>query len=161
VVVVQRREDGRLHAVARIWVPTPGQPLDTSDLMQYIRELDGLYTLASVAYDPRLFEVPGDILSDEGLPMIEVPQSVERMTVAVMGLHEAIQKKQITHNGDVDFATQVLNGVQRWADRGFTLSKSKSRGKIDAAIALALAYDQAVRNAGEPSVYESRGLRTL
>jgi phage terminase large subunit-like protein len=54
----------------------------------------------------------------------------------------------------------VLNAVARYSDRGFTLAKSKSRGKIDAAIALVLAYDQALRHEGDdaPSVYESRGL---
>jgi hypothetical protein len=50
--------------------------------------------------------------------------------------------------------------VARYSDRGFTLAKSRSRGKIDAAIALVMAYDQALRHedVDGPSVYESRGL---
>jgi phage terminase large subunit-like protein len=68
------------------------------------------------------------------------------MTVAIGSLYEAILGKQITHDGDQGFATQVLNGVTRINERGFTLQKSKSRGKIDAAIALALAFDQALRH---------------
>jgi hypothetical protein len=45
----------------------------------------------------------------------------------------------------------VLNAVPRYNERGFTLQKSKSRGRIDGAIALALACDRAIHT--EP-VYE-------
>jgi hypothetical protein len=41
------------------------------------------------------------------------------------------------------FGNQVLNAIPRFNEHGFTLSKSKSRGRIDAAIALALAVDRA------------------
>jgi phage terminase large subunit-like protein len=88
-----------------------------------------------------------------------VPQSVERMTAAVGSLYEAIMGGSLTHDGDPAFETQILNAVPRFSERGFTLEKKKSRGKIDAAIALALAYDQALRHVNEPpSVYEDREL---
>lgn len=161
VVALQRRPDGRLHAVCRVWVPDGDRPLDTSDVMAYLRDLDERYAVEGIAYDPRLFEIAGDMLSDEGLAMNEVPQSIERMTGAVGQLYEAIRKREISHDGDEMFAAQVLNAEARYNDRGFTLSKPKSRGKIDAAIALALAYDQALRHAepAAPSIYETRGIR--
>lgn len=143
VVAVQRREDGRLHAVARIFVPERDKPVDTTDVMHHIRELAALYDLRAVSYDPRFFDVPAKMLEDEGVPMVEVPQSVERMTPAILALYEAINTGRISHDGDVAFTAQVLAGVPRYNDRGFTLAKGKSRGKIDAAIALALAHDRA------------------
>lgn len=142
VVAVQRREDGRLHAVCKLWVPTRDRPVDTTDVMAYLRELDERYSVEAVSYDPRFFDVPAKMLDDEGLPMSEIPQSLERMTPACGNLYEMIATGQITHDGDDAFATHVLNAVVRPNDRGFTLSKSKSRGRIDACIALALAVDR-------------------
>jgi phage terminase large subunit-like protein len=102
------------------------------------------------------------MLEDEGFPMFEVPQSVERMTAAIGSLYTAILGGTLSHDGDEAFAKQILNAVPRYNDRAFTLAKSKSRGKIDAAIALALAYDQALRHEEEgPSAYEERGLVAL
>ena len=139
LVLMQYREDnGKLHAKARIWLPEKEQPVDPSDIMQAIRELDSQYDLRGIAYDPRLFELPAIMLKDEGLPMIEFPQSIERMSPACGDLYQAIKDSRITHDGDKSFTSQILNAVPRYNDRGFTLAKQKSRGKIDAAVALAM-----------------------
>ena len=69
--------------------------------------------------------------------------------MAIGGLYEAIMGDQLTHDGDAVFTTHVLNAVPRYNERGFTLAKSKSRGHIDAVIALALAYDRVQRREPE------------
>jgi phage terminase large subunit-like protein len=153
VVAVQSREDGRLHAVCRLWVPTDERPVDTTDVMQHIRDLDDRYQIRTVGFDPRFFDVPAKMLEDEGLPMVEQPQSPERMTPAIGGLYELIRNGGLTHDGDEAFATQILNAVARFNDRGFTLAKGKSRGRIDAAIALALAVDRVQREEPEPQMF--------
>ena len=165
VVVMQRRADsgpdGRpwYHAIARIWVPTEDRPVDVTDVMKHIRDLADAYRVEAIAYDPRFFDVPAKMLADEGLPMVEVPQTPERMSPAVGSLYEAVLNGQITHEDDPAFASHILNAVPRWNERGFILSKSKSRGKIDAADALTLAFDQVLRHeTEEPSVYEDRGM---
>lgn len=140
VVAIQERPDGRWQAKAKIWQPTPGDPVDVTDVMEEIRRLDKVYELRRVAYDPRFFDVPAKILGDEGLPMVEFPQSVERMTAAIGGLYEAIKRGEVAHDGDPAFAAQILNAVARYNERGFTLAKAKSRGRIDATIALAMAH---------------------
>jgi len=154
VVVVQRRpadddHPERFHAACRLWVPATDCPVDTTDVMQHIRELADRYDLQSVSYDPRFFDVPAKYLFDEGVPMVELPQSLERMTPAIGGLYELILKGGLTHDGDEAFSAQVLNAVQRFNDRGFTLAKGKSRGRIDAAVALALAIDRVQREVPE------------
>jgi phage terminase large subunit-like protein len=142
VVAVQKRPDGRYHAVCRSWVPRVDEPVDTTDVMQHIRDLDEAYDLRAVSFDPRFFDVPAKYLEDEGLPMVEIPQSLERMTPAIGNLYELIQNKAITHDGEPIFTQQVLNAVPRFNERGFTLAKGKSRGRIDATIALALAVER-------------------
>jgi phage terminase large subunit-like protein len=144
VVVVQRRPDGRLHAKAQLWVPSAGEPVDVTDVMAYLRQLDATYRVAEVSFDPRFFDVPAKMLADEGLMMVEIPQSVERMTQAAGSTFELVKRGELSHDGDAPFATHVLNAVARMNERGFTLAKSKSTGRIDAAVALCLAVDRAL-----------------
>jgi phage terminase large subunit-like protein len=156
VVTVQKRPDGRLHATCRLWVPTADEPVDMTDVMQHIRELDERYDLQTVGYDPRFFDISAKYLADEGIDMVEQPQSLERMTPAIGSLYELIRGGGLTHDGDPAFAAQVLAAVPRFNDRGFTLAKGKSRGRIDAAVALALAVDRVQREA--PVVEFSAGV---
>jgi phage terminase large subunit-like protein len=153
VVAVQERPDGRWQAKAQIWMPTPGQPVDVTDVMEAIRRLGKAHRLGAVGYDPRFFDVPAKMLLDEGFPMLEFPQSVERMTAAIGGLYEAIRRGELAHDGDPAFAAQVLNAVARYNERGFTLAKAKSRGRIDATIALSIALWLAKRDPGEVAAF--------
>jgi len=147
VVAVQRDQHGRLRAMARLWLPRTDEPVDVTDVMEYIRELDRAYDIEAVSYDPRFFDVPAKMLGDEGLLMVEIPQSVERMTAVCGSLLEMIKRGELRHDGDPGLAEHVLNAVPRFNERGFTLQKSKSRGRIDGAIALALACDRALHPA--------------
>jgi phage terminase large subunit-like protein len=144
IVCAQERPDGRLHVIAKIWMPLPGQTVDIAAVTQYLRELAKIYDVRAISYDKRLFELPAIYLSEGRLPMVEVPQSVEQMTPIVGALFERIQRGGLTHDADELFSSQVINAVPRLNERGFTLSKSKSapRGHIDACIALALAVDR-------------------
>jgi phage terminase large subunit-like protein len=143
VVWVQRRSDSRLFASAKIWAPRRDGALEASAIMGFIRDLAMTYELVTVAYDPRLFDPHGAMLLDEGIPMEEVPQSTERMTEVVGVTYEAIRRKEVTHGDDRLFEHHVLAAVTRPNERGFTISKGKSRDKIDACVALCLAVHAA------------------
>jgi phage terminase large subunit-like protein len=151
VVAVQRRPDeqgrpaDRFHAVCRLWVPTIDEPVDVTNVMQHLRELADRYDVQAISFDPRFFDVPAKMLLDEGLPVIEIPQSLERMTGAIGDLYGLIRGGKVTHEGDEAFGAQILAAVPRFNEHGFTLAKGKSRGRIDAAVALALAIDRAQR----------------
>ena len=147
VAIVQFLEDGHLGAWVRLWVPTREEPVDVTDVMQHLRQLRDTYKVGGISFDPKFFDVPAKMLHDEGLPMIEVPQSPERMTPIIMDLYDRIMRGELHHDGDPAFAQQVLNAVPRYSERGFTLQKSKSRGRIDACIGLALAIDRAANRA--------------
>ena len=140
----QRRPDGRVHVAARIWAPAQDGSLDTATVMAFLRDLALTYDVRAVAYDPRLFEVAGAQLADEGLPMLETPQSVERMTPIVGAAYEAIRRRELSHDDDRHLERHVVAAVTRPNERGFTISKAKSREKIDAAIAMCLAVHEAL-----------------
>lgn len=145
VVIGQFRPDGVLHTECKIWQPTPDGTVDLADIMGYLRELHRTYKLTEIAYDKRLFELPGQMLADEGLPMVVFTQSVESMTPACGEIYAAIMRGEISHSGDEFYKRQILNAVPRLGQHGFTLEKRKSRGKIDAAIALTLCHARAQR----------------
>ena len=155
VVAVQKDATGHLHATARFWVPTEDNPVDISDVMQHIRDLARAYDVQAVSFDPKLFAYPATMLSDEGLPLIEIPQSVERMTAVLGSLLELIKRGELHHDGDELLRRHVLNAVPRYNERGFTLQKSKSRGRIDGAIALGLAADRALQTERPSEVFMS------
>ena len=144
LVTIQRLVDGTLYARARFWIPRDSEPVNLTEVMEALRELDRKHNVAEIAFDPRLFEVPAMMLADEGLPMVEYSQSIERMTPAFGQLFEMIKRGELSHDGDKMFAQQILNAIPRYNERGFTLAKAKSRGKIDACYALAMAVDRAL-----------------
>jgi phage terminase large subunit-like protein len=153
LVSVQFMPDGRLHAKAKIWLPKSDEPVDLQDIMAEIRKLHETYKVEAIAYDPKMFELAAQELYDEGIKMVEFPQSLQRMQPAVGKLYEQVRNNQVTHPHDEGFTQQVLNAVPRLQDGGFTLSKGKSRGRIDAAVALALAVDRALHKKKARALY--------
>jgi phage terminase large subunit-like protein len=149
VCLVQFRTDDptKLHAEFRTWTPTADEPVDVLDVMAHLRAMDTLYDLREISFDPRFFDVPAKLLLDEGLKVVEIPQSLERMTPICGNLYTIVRERRITHNRDKMVAQQVLNAIPRLNERGFTLSKGKSRGRIDSAISLGLAVDRAMHRA--------------
>jgi phage terminase large subunit-like protein len=167
VVTAQVRPDepdkppNRIHLHCRLWMPQKDRPVPLDEVAQYVRDLCDLYMVDAVSYDPRLFDVRAEELEDEGYPMVKIPQSLERMTMACGDLYAGIMGGTITHDGDPAFTTQVMNAQPRFNERGFTLAKAKSTGRIDAAIAAALAVDRVMRAEPWGSVYEDRPMREL
>ncbi len=139
VVAVQLRDDGRIHAVARFWVPQKDEPTDLSDVMAHIRTLADRYRLGAVAFDPRFMDWPAKILYDEGIPMVEISQGVDRMTPIIGDLWTLIREGGLSHDKDPMFAQHVVSAEARQNERGFTLKKSGAKGHIDGVIALSLA----------------------
>jgi phage terminase large subunit-like protein len=146
VVVAQPQESGRIVVRAKIWHPDGGV-MDVAAVEQHIRELGREFTVQEFAYDPAFFQRSAEAMSDEGFTMVEFSQSTARMVPACGTLYEMIVNQKIAHDGNPVFADQVLSAAQRSTDMGWRLSKGKSKRKIDAAIALAMAVDRATRRA--------------
>lgn len=142
VVIAQPLEDGRIVVRPRIWIPEGGR-LEVAAVESYLRDVHERYDVVEFAYDPAYFQRSAEILADDGLPMIEFPQSRQRMVPACGNAYELIVAGKVIHDGSPVFTDQVLSAAQRMTDDGWRLSKGKSRRKIDAAIALVIALDRA------------------
>ena len=140
-VVIAQPQDGRVVVRAKIWHPD-ANAMDVSAVEQYIRDINGQFNVVENAYDPAFFQRSAEVLSENHV-MVEFPQSASRMIPACGNLYELIVNQVIAHDGDPMFADQVLSAAQRQTESGWRLSKGKSKRKIDAAIALAIASDRA------------------
>lgn len=150
VVWGQSRPDGRYHVKAEIWYPEGSETIDPAEVMSFLHKLHSDLRVVAVGYDPRFFELPARQLDEDGLPMVEFPQSLERMTPAVMGAHQSIVAGLLTHDDDPVLAAHVYNAVPSYTERGFTLAKRKSKAKIDAAVAMCMAHSLGASRVPEP-----------
>jgi phage terminase large subunit-like protein len=137
VVRVEQLPDGRFAVTAKIWQPDSG-PIDHLDVFNYVRLLAHGPGFRGVVYDPRFFELPGRLLEDQGILAIQFDQAPVRMSPACGLSFDLVVGKKLVHDGDPDFGAHVKAAVKREQDRGFTLSKGKSKRQIDAAVAMCM-----------------------
>jgi len=156
IVLAQPQADGKVALLAKIFHPDQGD-MDVASVEQYLRELHRTYNVREFAYDPAYFQRSAEALYDDNLPMVEFPQSSQRMIPACGTAYDLIVSGKVIHDGSPMFTDQVLSAAQRMTESGWRLSKGKSRRKIDAAIAMCIALDRATRRATStptPSVVE-------
>lgn len=139
VAVVWRDPESQKFVVrARTWDPKASGEVDVTDVMQHIRDLSFRYKVIEAVYDPRFFDVPAKMLADEGVPMVELPQSPTFMVPACGFAYEQIRSGMVAHDGDPILESHVLSAAMRPGESGWTLSKNKSRQVIDACIAMVM-----------------------
>ena len=143
-VVVAQPQDGRMVLDAKIWHPD-AQAMDVAAVEAHLRDLHRRFRVQEFAYDPAYFQRSAEMLLDDGLPMLEFPQSTQRMVPACGTLYELIVGGVVGLRAEPMFVDQLLSPAQRQTDQGWRLSKGKSKRKIDAAIAAAMAVDRATR----------------
>lgn len=133
--------------------PPDGENFDLSRLEQRIRKLAETYEVQGVIYDKWAFERSAQILSTEGLLMIEFPMTNERTVPASARLYEAVIQKKIVHDGDPVLAAHVAAGTTKETERGWRLSKAKRERPVDALIALMMGFGAAEEmDAGVPEI---------
>lgn len=124
---------------ARIWTPESDRGVDIRQAKVFIGELKAQHKILQVAFDPRQFAESAVDLEDEGVPMLEIPQTIERLAPADAHLFDRILTREIAHDGDHDVTLQVNAAVKRPTERGWYLSKSRTKRHMDAARAISLA----------------------
>lgn len=160
VVAVQLR-DNAWRVLSHVWFPA-GSTIDVAAVENYLRDLHRSWRLSEVAYDPAYFERSAQALADDGLPMVEFPQSAARMVPACQVAYELICSRQVVHDGDPVLADQIASGAVRQTEAGWRLSKGKSKRKIDAAIALTMALARGTARGPVPTQYsETRGMTVV
>lgn len=153
----------KLRVKAKIWErpldvngrPDPEWRIPQAEVEAYLRDLNRGYSLAECAYDPQFMVRTADILADEGLPLVEIPQSDARMVPACQAAYDIIVNGDLEHDGDPVFARHVRSAVAviaRSGDGGWRLKKGKAKKYVDAAIALALMIVAALAHRHEPDM---------
>ncbi|GAB2934144.1 hypothetical protein GCM10027047_33200 [Rhodococcus aerolatus] len=144
------------HAeIVAIWQPhlePDGYRVPVADVEQAIRDACKRLSVREIACDPYRWTRTMQELQAERLPVVEFPQSANRMTPATIGVFEAVVNGALTQSGDGVLREHVLNARVKEDSRGTRLAKEsdKSLKKIDAAVALVMAHSRAQYFANKP-----------
>lgn len=152
VMAVQRHADGTFHR--KCWHYNADESLGYFDygiLEDLIRDLAHTWDVRRVAFDPFQMVRSAQILDSEGVPVEMFPQNDTRMVPATQLLYELIVERRIVLDDCPTCLHQILNAGIIESTRGFRLHKKKSRGPIDAAVALAMGVQLAEWEWGEGS----------
>lgn len=153
VVWVGKHPSGRIAATGQVFRAPVGGKVDFVAVDETIRAGAVQYGARAICYDPRFLEFHAARLSDESIPMLEFPQSPERMIPACGRLFELIVGGELAHDGNPDLGAHVAAAIRRESERGWTLSKGRSKAPIDACVALAMAvWELAQQPAAETTV---------
>lgn len=155
-VVIAQPQDDRIVIRSKVWDPRD-EGIDIAGVEAHLRGLHRDMNIREFAFDPALFLRSAEALADDGLPMVEFPQSAARMIPACNNAYHLIVEGRLAHDGSPTLTDHVLSATQRITEQGWRLSKGKSRRKIDAAIAMVIAVDRATaktREVNPPSVLD-------
>jgi phage terminase large subunit-like protein len=149
IVTVAARGEGTVAVKARILEPRGGDlPLEVVE--QAVKEACEGRNVQAVLFDPWTFRRSAELLAQDGLglPMVEFPQSPERMANASENLYRLITGGLLAHDGDAALRAHVVAGVTKETERGWRLVKDPKLSRpIDALIALAMAALPAAQDA--------------
>jgi len=156
VVGVYREGNRVVLACHKCWIPSKDNPIDIEETVEfYLKELHKKYNVDSFTYDPYQFHRSGISLAKEGLPMVEYPQTTDRLILAGENLYSLIKGRNLSVYKDREVRDHVLKAIAKETPRGFRLVKSKQSDRIDLAIALAMSAVKAVGIEGEQTVEEA------
>ena len=99
--------------------------------------------LARRVWARHLLAVPRARASRRQLRALEGAALAAHLSYSAVLRHRPRALQRLAHDGNPLFSDHVLSASQRVKDNGWTLSKGKSKRKIDAVIALAIAADRA------------------
>lgn len=151
VITVARDGEGGFHVVADVFEPPgDGGVIDPGLVEEHVRELTHRYDVREIAFDPALYFRSAQLLAEEGLPMVEFPQTHNRMCPAAQCLFDAVMEHRLHHGGDRMLRAHADAAVARQVgyNGGWRLDKVKATQHIDAVVALAMAVMRATESTG-------------
>ena len=108
-----------------------------------VLELARRFNVVEAAYDPWRWRSEALRAEQQGLRVVEFPQSHARMTVASEGLHSAGWRSAYGIPETVPSTATLAADVARVTGRGWRLDRSAHDTQIDAVVAVAMAVERA------------------
>lgn len=134
--------------VVGLWEPPTGDAdyrVPVEDVEDVIRAACRRWNVVEVVADPFRWTRTLQVLEKEGLPVVEFPWSVSRITPATTDFYTACVNGALSHSGNADLARHVGNAVVVEHSRGVRLDKSRrgSTRHIDLAACAVMAHSRA------------------
>jgi phage terminase large subunit-like protein len=151
------------HIGGHLNVTTTYQHTDYDEIEADIVEISKRHRIVQLGFDPWGATQVATHLANEGIPVVQVGQTVQHLSEPMKWLQALIADGRIHHNGDPVMAWALAN-VTAQEDRNGNVFPRKERPerKIDPAVALIMALGRAFTTE-EPrgSVYEDEGVFIL
>lgn len=127
---------------------TDGEVIEFEVIKEDLREFAGRFDLEAVGYDPWQATQLAQEMELEGLPMVEIRQTVQNLSEPMKELESLILQRKLAH-GDCPVLTWMASNVVAKMDVKDNIYPNKERpeNKIDGIVALIIALARAI--AGE------------
>lgn len=141
---------------------TEGNTTDYAYIEDDLRELASRFKVMEVGFDPWQANYLAVRLMEEGLPMVEIRQTVANMSEPMKELEALVVSGKLQHDG-CPVLTWMISNVVAHSDAKSNIYPRKEfpENKIDGVVAAIMAIGRANIGADTTSVYESRGLRVI
>jgi len=130
-------------AFHRIWKPSGGPreggDVNLGEIADYLRWIDANYLLGGVFYDPSQAQFLAQMLREEGLRMVEVPQTLTELGPRGLGLWDAIRYRRLTVYPSDELRASALAAVADECPQGLHIRKRTAGRKVDPIVALSFA----------------------
>jgi phage terminase large subunit-like protein len=136
------REDGAVAVRAEIFPAPSGGRVPLEVLERALHDLCSRYVVREIAYDPEQFMRSAELLTERGLPMIEIPQRPMRLAQATATMWRLVSAGLLRHDGSPELRSQVMLGRTKETVQGWYLVPSAPTAAL---IAVAMAVHQATQ----------------
>lgn len=145
---------------------TDGEVIEFEVIKEDLREFAGRFDLQAVGYDPWQATQLAQEMELEGLPMVEIRQTVQNLSEPMKELESLILQRKLAH-GDCPVLTWMASNVVAKMDVKDNIYPNKERpeNKIDGIVALIIALARAISvERADDSISDhilKHGIRTL
>lgn len=130
-------------------ISTPGDTTDFARIEDDLREIAGIVELVEVGYDPWQAAYLAQRLEAEGMPMVEVRQTVQNMSEPMKTLEAWVLEGKLIHDG-CPVMTWMMSNVVAHEDAKENIYPRKEfrENKIDGVVALIMAINRILADDG-------------
>jgi len=145
------------------WITlTTGNMIDVDIIEEDLKDIARDFDVQEVAHDPWNAAQFVGHMTAQRIDMVEVAQTVNRMSEPMKELEGLILSEKIHHNGDPVMAWMISNVMGKYDKKDNVFPyKDRPEAKIDSAVALIMALGRAMVSRDRVSKYESAGLAII